>query len=62
MSSTLDTFLLQKNDFINSVNKENCNLYLKQFKGLVQNYCNYLILYKELQQFCTKPSIIIWIM
>jgi len=49
MSSTLDTFLLQKNDFINSVNKENCNLYLKQFKGLVQNYCNYLILYKELQ-------------
>ena len=23
-------------------------------EGLVQNYCNYIILYKELQQFCTK--------
>jgi len=26
------------------------------FEGLVQNYCNYLILYKKLQTFCTKPS------
>jgi len=31
-----------------------CELYIE---GFVQNYCNYLILYKELQKFCTKPSI-----
>jgi len=26
-----------------------------QGEGLVQNYCNYLILYKKLQLVCTKP-------
>ena len=31
--------------------------YIMCIDGLVQNYCNYLILYKKLQQFCTKPSL-----
>jgi len=31
------------------------NHFQEHINGLVQNYCNYLILYNKLQKFCIKP-------